>query len=120
MNQLLVSCFKIKREFIMKKTFLFLFLLSSTTVYAYEQDACQVMKNMASMLMTEYQQGFDIENYLQATSGKLSENQSLLLIDMISNAKQYQIYATDFAKEQAIENYANEWREDCERNIEPE
>jgi len=54
----------------MKKTFLFLFLLSSTTVYAYEQDACQVMKNMASMLMTEYQQGFDIENYLQATSYK--------------------------------------------------
>jgi hypothetical protein len=28
------------------------------------------MKNMASMLMTEYQQGFDIENYLQATSYK--------------------------------------------------
>lgn len=96
------------------KILLLLLLLLSSTVYASGKDTCELLEDTALWIMTERQQGKDIDQYLN--TDQLNENQYLLLSDMIVNANQYPVFATDLMRQKAIDNFKKEWKEDCERS----
>lgn len=100
----------------MKKILIVTLLLLSNTVYSKEKSTCEMLQGVAEWIMTECQSGKDLNFYLN-NADQLSESQYLLLSDMISNASQYPVFATDLVKQQAIDNFAKEWREDCEKSI---
>lgn len=97
----------------MKK--LLLLLLLSPAVYASEKSTCEVLEGVAQWIMTERQEGNDINQYLNS-GDQLNENQHLLLTEMTLSANEYPVFATDLAKQQAIDNFKAEWRDDCEKS----
>ncbi|KAF1018797.1 MAG: hypothetical protein GAK29_04110 [Acinetobacter bereziniae] len=90
---------------------LLLLLLLSTSTYA-TQDECKIIEDAANLVMQLRQTNFDLKTFLNFNDQKIQPQQNLLE-RMISEAEAVPVYATSLGKNNAIDEFVEDWKRSC-------